>query len=702
MRHFDAFSNHGYSLDQSPPPVLQRSNWETMPALQHNVPVRFGKYLLMDRIASGGMAELFLAKQTGLKGFEKVVAIKRILPALTQDQEFVGMFINEAKLAALLSHQHIVQIFDLGTTEGFYYIAMEYVMGKDLRGLVQRSQTRSLPLTPGHALLIASRICAGLDYAHRKKDLHGQELHLVHRDVSPQNILISYEGEIKLVDFGIAKAATQATETHTGTLKGKLAYMSPEQATGKPLDHRSDVFSLGIVLHELLTGQRLFTGNNEFALLEQVRLAQIAPPSEINRDLPLEIDELVMKALAKDPADRFQHASEMELAIDHLIAAKGYAFSSLSLASYMHALFEQDIANDTVRVQHIAAIPAGASIEEIEDQSTMVQPNETKTPTRRPATSQYAPLTLKTMPQPVRLPVTKLFFESIVLFCLGALLLWVWQPSLLPVQQIDGMRRGLNRQVDQLITRMILPAAGPTVEPTAGPSVDPALGPASDPTSDPTFGPTAGPATGDSHLDAPAQVTTEPSTDMQAEAAPIDPLIQPPSNAEPAPLLNDPSWSPNGYPTPDDSTRRRPRVLQQQELLRLYEEARRAYQSGDLAQAERSLRDSLSVNPQAVHGYHLLAMVLREEKKIDPAIAILTEGVHRFPGRAILHHDLGQLYADKNVASLALDELQLALAMDPTAPWTKEDERLISAIRAAPPVPPSTPAPPQDAMPQKE
>jgi Protein kinase domain len=658
-----------------------------MPALQQNVPVRFGKYLLMDRIASGGMAELFLAKQTGLKGFEKVVAIKRILPALTQDQEFVGMFINEAKLAALLSHQHIVQIFDLGTTEGFYYIAMEYVMGKDLRGLVQRSQTRSLPLTPGHALLIASRICAGLDYAHRKKDLHGQDLHLVHRDVSPQNILISYEGEIKLVDFGIAKAATQATETRTGTLKGKLAYMSPEQATGKPLDHRSDVFSLGIVLHELVTGQRLFTGNNEFALLEQVRLAQIAPPSEINRDLPPEVDELVMKALAKDPAGRFQHASDMELAIDHLIAAKGYAFSSLSLASYMHALFEQDIANDTVRVQHIAAIPAGASIEEFRDPSTIVQPNETGTPTRRPATSQYAPLTLKTMPQPVRLPVTKLFFESIVLFCLGALLLWLWEPSLLPVQQIEDMRRGLNRQVDQLITRQTLPASGPT----SGPIIDST-----------SIDSTSGPAVGDTRLEAPEQVATEPSTDMQAEAGPTAPLIQPPSTAEPAPLLTDPSWIPNGYPGPDDSTRRRPRVLQQQELLQLYEEARRAYQSGDLARAERSLRDSLSVNPQAVHGYHLLAMVLREEKKIDPAIAILTEGVHRFPGRAILHHDLGQLYADKNVASLALDELQLALAMDPTAPWTKEDERLISAIRAAPPVPPSTPAPPQDAMPQKE
>jgi serine/threonine protein kinase len=653
-----------------------------MPALKHNAPVRFGKYLLMDRIASGGMAELFLAKQTGLKGFEKVVVIKRILPALTQDQEFVGMFINEAKLAALLSHQHIVQIFDLGSTEGFYYIAMEYVMGKDLRSLSQRSQARSLPLTPGHALLIASRICAGLDYAHRKKDLHGRHLQLVHRDVSPQNILISYEGEIKLVDFGIAKAATQATETRTGTLKGKLSYMSPEQATGKPLDHRSDIFSLGIVLHELVTGHRLFAGNNEFAILEQVRQAQIAPPSESNRDLPPEIDELVLKALAKNPANRFQHASDMELAIDHLIATKGYAFSSLSLANYMHALFEEDMANDTMRVQHIAAITAGASIKEIGDQLTVVQPNETGTPTRRPAAGHYAPLTLKTVPQPVRLPVTKLFLESIVLFCLGVLLLWLWQPNLLPVQQLEDMKLGLNRQVDQLITRLTLPASEPTAKPTTGQVSELAAV--------------------NTRLEVPARVANEPSTDMLATAVPIAPFAQPPLNVEPAPLLTDPSWNPAGYPVPGEPPRRRPGVLQRRELQQLYEDARRAYQTGDLALAERSLRDALPINPQAVHGYHLLAMVLREEKKTDPAIAILTEGVHRFPGTAILHHDLGQLYADKNVASLAIDELQMALAMDPAAPWTKEDERLLNAIRAAPPAPPSNPAPSQDAVPQKE
>jgi tetratricopeptide (TPR) repeat protein len=641
-----------------------------MAVQQINAPVRFGKYLLMDKIAAGGMAELFLAKQTGVKGFEKVVAIKRILPALTQDQEFVGMFINEAKLAAILSHQHIVQIFDLGTAEGFYYIAMEYVMGKDLRALVQRSQARSLPLTAGHALLIASRICSGLDYAHRKKDFQGRDLHLVHRDVSPQNILISYEGEIKLVDFGIAKAATQTAETRTGTLKGKLAYMSPEQATGKPLDHRSDVFSLGIVLHELVTGQRLFTGNNEFAIIEQVRQAQIVPPSETNRDLPPEIDVLIMKALAKNPADRFQQAADMELAIDHLIAAKGYAFSSLSLANYMHALFEQDMTDDTVRVQRIAAAAAGtapgAAMEETVDQATLVRPGQGTAPIRRSTAGQYKPLTLNTTPRPVRLPVTKAFFGAVALLCWAALLLALWRPALVPVRQFEQAKVALHRNVDHLIARLTMPI----------------------------------PISADTRRPVPLQPVAAPRMEI-----PDAPPAQTASTA--APALTDPSWTPGDTPAPTEAPRRRPGFQQRQELQLLYEEARRAYQTGNLAAAEHHLRDALALNPLAVQGYHLLAMVLREQKKIDSAIAMLTEGVHRFPGTAILHHDLGHLYADKNVGSLAIDELQLALAMDPTAPWAREDERLLNAIRSAPPVPPapaSDPAaasdqtPPPDAL----
>ncbi|WDT79866.1 MAG: serine/threonine-protein kinase [Candidatus Manganitrophus sp.] len=223
-------------------------------------PIRFGKYLLLDKIGTGGMAELFLAKQTGLSGFEKSVAIKRILPHLTQGSEFIAMFINEAKLAALLTHQNIVQIYDLGNVDQCHYIAMEYIMGKDLRTVINHGKSKNIPLSIGDALLIVSKICSALDYAHRKKDLNGNDLHLVHRDISPQNILVSYEGEVKLVDFGIAKAAMGGQETKTGVLKGKLAYMSPEQAWGKPVDGRTDLFALGIVLYEAVTGERLFSG----------------------------------------------------------------------------------------------------------------------------------------------------------------------------------------------------------------------------------------------------------------------------------------------------------------------------------------------------------------------------------------------------------------------------------------------------------
>ena len=190
-----------------------------------DLPAHFGKYLLVHQLGRGGMAELFLAKQSGLKGFEKVLAIKKILPHLTQDPEFVSMFVNEGKLAALLTHQHIAQIFDLGHVEGAYYMAMEYVMGKDVRSLIGKIRERGGRLSIDHALLIVSQVASGLDYAHRKKDLNGRDLNIVHRDVSPQNILVSYEGEVKLVDFGIAKAAGSGQETQTGMLKGKLAYM---------------------------------------------------------------------------------------------------------------------------------------------------------------------------------------------------------------------------------------------------------------------------------------------------------------------------------------------------------------------------------------------------------------------------------------------------------------------------------------------
>jgi serine/threonine protein kinase len=217
-------------------------------------PIPFGKYYLLERINVGGMAEVFKAKAFGVEGFERLLAVKRILPNIAEDEEFITMFIDEAKIAVQLQHANVAQIFDLGKVDDSYFIALEYVNGKDLRAIFDRGRQRGEVMSVPQACFVVMQVCEGLDYAHNKRDAQGHELHLVHRDISPQNVLIGFEGEIKLIDFGIAKAAGKASKTQAGILKGKFGYMSPEQVRGLPIDRRSDIFSVGIVLYELLTG----------------------------------------------------------------------------------------------------------------------------------------------------------------------------------------------------------------------------------------------------------------------------------------------------------------------------------------------------------------------------------------------------------------------------------------------------------------
>src|SRR6184192_2251421 len=274
-------------------------------------PIQFGKYYLLDRINVGGMAEVFKAKAFGVEGFERLVAVKRILPNIAEDEEFIAMFIDEAKIAVQLQHANIAQIFDLGKVDDSFFIALEYVLGRDLRAIFDRLRQRSELMGFAQACFIVMQVCEGLDYAHNKRDAQGHELHLVHRDISPQNVLIGFEGEIKLIDFGIAKAAGKASKTQAGILKGKFGYMSPEQVRGLPLDRRSDIFSLGIVLYELLTGERLFVGESDFSTLEKVKNVEIMPPSAYNRKIPEEIERIVLKALAKDVDDRYQNAIDL-------------------------------------------------------------------------------------------------------------------------------------------------------------------------------------------------------------------------------------------------------------------------------------------------------------------------------------------------------------------------------------------------------
>ena len=317
-------------------------------------PIRFGKYLILDKIATGGMAELFRAKITSVEGFEKLVAIKKILPNLTQDSNLVNMFIDEAKLAAMLTHQNIVQIYDLGSMEGVYFIAMEYIHGKDMRVLSNKSKEKGLPLPLEYALHITSRICSGLDYSHNLKDFQGNPLKLIHRDISPQNILVTYEGEVKIVDFGIAKVARKTADTREGLIKGKVAYMSPEQAAGKTIDHRSDIFSAGILLYEMITGVRMFEGA-DLNVLDRVRKADFQTAETIVADLPAEVSEILRRALAKTPSRRYKSCVAMLADLEECLSSFTVRPRAEGLSHYMKALFAEEIAAEAAALLKIEA-----------------------------------------------------------------------------------------------------------------------------------------------------------------------------------------------------------------------------------------------------------------------------------------------------------------------------------------------------------
>ncbi|MBI3805623.1 MAG: protein kinase [Nitrospirae bacterium] len=617
-------------------------------------PTPFGKYLLLDKIGTGGMAELYLAKQTGLSGFEKVVAIKRILPHLTQGTEFISMFVNEAKLAALLTHQNIVQIYDLGSVDQAYYIAMEYVMGKDLKTVLQQGRSRSMPLSIGDALLIVSKICSALDYAHRKSDLQGNDLHLVHRDISPQNILVSYEGEVKLVDFGIAKAAMGGQETKTGILKGKLAYMSPEQAWGKPVDGRSDLFALGIVLYEAVTGERLFTGNDEISILEKVRKAEIAPPTRLNPAIPPELEAILERALAKEVEARYQSASEMERALEGLITQKGYAFSSLSLSHYMKQLFDHQIAEDTRRFQLVTR-PERRPAEGL-DRSTVIRPVA-------PANAQAAAVKKSISQSKIILPpprgrrfsrwVSLLFFivsgaAFLTLLLLSNISFVTRMRANVPLLEemrlsveatlqekgvlayLDQFKSGLFRLVEQDSPSSPSIHTGPTDESIAIALAKPAPN-----------GPTVPPAS--------------PAPDETAAA----------SGATPA--------------------------LPARDIPTLYQEAKEDYNAGRLDEVEKKLRQIIEVDPNQIQAYHLLGTVYEEKKEPDAALRIFADAAPLFQNDPLLHYDLGFLYFKKGVDSLAAQELSLAVKLAPQAPEGERAREILAKLdhRSQPSAPPS-------------
>lgn len=346
-------------------------------------PVRLGKYLLLDKIATGGMAELYRAKIIGVQGFEKLIAIKKILPHLAGEEELVKSFIDEAKLAALLQNQNIVQIYDFGNLDGSYFIAMEYLLGKDLRSIVNKSKEKGMPLSLENSLHVISRVCAGLDYAHNLKDYQGKPLNIIHRDISPQNIFVTYEGDVKIVDFGIARAATQSTLTQVGMIKGKVAYMSPEQAKGEHIDHRSDIFATGIVLYELATHKRMFQGET-LKILSLVRNAEYESPESAARDLPAKLLGILHKALEKDSGQRYQSCGEMLADLEECVYQLSMRPTARGLSEYMKTLFAEEMAAEQNCLKRL--LPAAApEVKELERETPTVKEIRQKEPPAAPA-----------------------------------------------------------------------------------------------------------------------------------------------------------------------------------------------------------------------------------------------------------------------------------------------------------------------------
>lgn len=323
-------------------------------------PNELGDYVLLGLIARGGMAEIYKAKRKGVKGFEKIIAIKKILSGYGEDDKYIEMLVDEAKIAAELSHPNIIQIYDLGRKDNYYFIAMEYVLGKDLREIQGRLRDKDQWFPEEISLFLIIKILEALNYAHKAKDSHGHALEIVHRDVSPPNILISYTGDVKLTDFGISKASIKMHQTISGALKGKLLYMSPEQARGEgTIDCRSDLYSVGVVLFELLTSKKLFLDTSEMGVLKKVQNGEIISPREINPDIDVALEKIILRSLNKTCDKRYQSAAAMIADLEAFIVKKyNYMPGPVQLSHFIYHLFEKEIVRDGIKVD-LKPLPSG-------------------------------------------------------------------------------------------------------------------------------------------------------------------------------------------------------------------------------------------------------------------------------------------------------------------------------------------------------
>ena len=302
--------------------------------------IAFGKYTLLKRLARGGMAELFLARSSGLAGVERLAVIKVVAKRFAEDRSFVDMFQDEVRIAATLNHPHIGQVLDVGQVGSSFYLAMEHIHGHDLRAMVQRSlKDRGAALPPAFVVSVAVRICSALHCAHEARGLDGRPLGIVHRDVSPSNIMVTFDGVVKLVDFGIAKAANRMSLTQPGLIKGKVRYLSPEQVLGDEVDRRSDVFTLGTTIWESTVGRHLFDGDQDIQVYEAISKAWVRRPSALIPGYPAGLEQVLLCALARDPAQRFPNAQTMQRELERFAQKQGYSLSDIELSRHVRRLF---------------------------------------------------------------------------------------------------------------------------------------------------------------------------------------------------------------------------------------------------------------------------------------------------------------------------------------------------------------------------
>jgi serine/threonine-protein kinase len=332
----------------------------------------FGRYTLVERIGAGGMAEVFLAIVAGPEGFRRSLVIKRMLPQLSHDTEFVRMFVDEAKVSALLSHPNLVQVFEFGKVEDSYFIAMEYVHGRTLTAIMAELANRQRQMPIAASVEIARQVCSGLDYAHALQGPDGKPLGIVHRDISPPNLMVDRHGVAKILDFGIARVADELREVRTrvGTMKGKISYMSPEQLNLHDIDHRSDIFAIGVVLHELLTGQRLFRANNDYTSSRMVLEAEIRRPSSVNPAVPAALDQVVMRALERDRDLRYPTAGEMASALEDVMRES--SLPSQEQGKLLAELFPADVADKGLAASGAYSEPKPAPLATPDENGTLV------------------------------------------------------------------------------------------------------------------------------------------------------------------------------------------------------------------------------------------------------------------------------------------------------------------------------------------